>query len=87
MFDTIEEKLSAIKAINEEKDSCDVAISELINFRNQITAVDSISVHADLTSFDFNVPKHVVGQILDILEEYHESRRKELIVKAEELMK
>lgn len=87
MLATIEEKLSAMKAINEEKDACDVAISELINFKNQINAVDAISIHADQTSFDFAVPKDVATQVLDILEEYHEARRKELIEKAEALMK
>lgn len=76
---TIEEKLSAIKAINEEKEYVDEAISSLL----KRTAEHS----NDWRMFRVSVPHKVIQQMDEPLILYFKSRRTELIAKAEELIK
>jgi len=76
---TIDQKLSAIKAINEEKDFLDEGIAAL----EKRTAVYS----NDWRMFRVSVPHEVIQKMDEPLLGYFRDRRDELIAKAEALMK
>lgn len=81
MEKTIEEKLSAIKAINSEKDIVDQTLRDLnngqVNF--QIITMKGTS--------DLPMPPEVRDELNAVVLKYLEKRTKELIQQAIELMK
>jgi hypothetical protein len=91
MLVTIDEKLSAIKAINEEKESVDTTLN-LIN-AIQATGVDPLH---NYTLHYYYYGRSGEGNhisilnpaaILDVIKSQFETRQQELIAKATELMK
>lgn len=73
---TTEEKLSALKAINEEKENIDDAIESFIN--------------KDYSGFmicDVPIPSEIKIDSDNIIKEYFFTRRQELITQAELLIK
>lgn len=76
---TIEEKLSAIKAINEEKDAIEIGVSALL----KRTAEHS----NDWRMYKVSVPHEVIMQMDQPIIDYFRKRRAELIAKAESIMK
>jgi hypothetical protein len=74
----IESKLSAIKAINEEKELLENGLSELIS---RSSKTDNWVI------FKVPVPNNIVREMDIILIEYFNTRKAELIAKAEAIMK
>jgi len=89
MLTTIEEKLSAIKAINEEKDLIDRELT------NVFAIIESKNVYTHilfcLPDIDepepFYLPTHVIMKCLHEVKSYYESRQQTLIASAEQIMK
>jgi hypothetical protein len=77
----IKDKLSAIRAINEEKEYTEDRILVLSTWSKNISAV-----HLNGEE-DFIIPDNIGNAIKELLLLYYEIRRKELISKAEELIK
>jgi hypothetical protein len=77
----INDKLSAIRAINEEKEYAEDRILVLSTWSKNISAVN-LNGEAD-----FIIPDNIGNAIKELLLLYYEIRRKELISKAEELIK
>ena len=79
---TIEEKLSAIKAINDEKDKIDNAIQAI---------QQKHAIAAKTTEVEFRyyvpVPGYVIKESDDVVMNYFLQRRSDLIAQAEQLMK
>lgn len=79
-----ETKLSAIKAINEEKNRVQQYIESLAKHKE--LHHHSITIHGELESQTFIVPPAIVLLIMDDLEKEFQRRNIELIEKAEQLM-
>lgn len=94
----IEEKLSAIKAINEEKDYVEEKLRHLEALRETTCTGITINVESPIkkgSELDavldemraFNLPHSVVASTRAVIQLYLEQRREELITKAQSLMK
>lgn len=96
---SIEEKLSAIKAINEEKDYVDKKLHHLVMLSH--ASATGITLHIDhplekgsaldaeakrMSSFDL-LPAPAIARVKEVINDYYTKRRIELIAKAEALMK
>jgi len=83
----IEEKLSAIKAINEEKDYCEKSIDKLSAF----DGADSMSFFSggspNAADKQFIFPAQVTAKVVVVLSDYYQARKLELIEQAKELIK
>jgi propanediol dehydratase small subunit len=85
MLTTIEQKLSAIKAINEEKENVEKQIERI---EAQIIKVNGIvSVRATDMDESIVVPESVVAGVYNLMHSAYSARRQELIDQATELMK
>jgi hypothetical protein len=95
MLTTIEEKLSAIKAINEEKDLIDkeltfiIAITESkFHYNGILFCCTNSEGHLEVEQSEpFDLPTHVILKCLHEIKSYYESRQQTLIESAEQLMK
>lgn len=76
---TIEEKLSAIKAINDEKDRLEQAIQSI----HERQADEK----AEWTVFKIKVPSEVIKKSDELFLNYFTNRKAQLIAQAEQLMK
>lgn len=86
MLTNTEDKLSALRAINEEKEFVETSLSALAVFKNK--PIETISLHTgDRTTFDFAAPPHIAAELIAMLENYNNHRRQQLIEKAEQLIK
>ncbi len=74
----IESKLSAIKAINEEKENCDSGIESLSK---------QIDQNSDEVLYKVPIPAAIMVKLHGTLLEYLLQRKRELIAKAEAIMK
>lgn len=84
MYQTIEEKLSAIKAINDEKSRVELALSMLY----QAGTLRSASLSwSDSGVNSLPIPDDVRPQIVKLMRTSYERRQLELIDKATELMR
>lgn len=88
MITTIEQKLSAIKAINEAKDKVELNLQISANLLENLDLVESITFKTGEDTFELqDVPVGVLFKIVDLLGGHLEHARMNLIGQAEELMK
>jgi hypothetical protein len=88
MLTTIEQKLSAIKAINEEKDQLEEDIARCIRIGDVSNSVTSIQIKTETNSYDFYLlPPDIIIRLNDVVRLYLQERKSDLIRKAVELMK
>lgn len=94
MLTTVEQKLSAIKAINSEIDECDALIEVLEQYL--ISGVDIVSLQKEdiapssflsNKAFGFRTDASVSVKICHILKESYQEKKQILFAKAQELMK
>lgn len=85
MLTTIEQKLSAIKAINEEITTIELSISTLHDLKAE--HIDSIAIYTLSQKWLFALPKQQLREIRAIMLGWYTARKAELISQAEELMK
>lgn len=85
MLTTIEEKLSAIKAINEEIHLMDTYLARLATIETPVHGHVNYFVKDEVKSF--LVPVAITPGLNILLNEYYTTRRDQLIAKATELMK
>lgn len=87
MLTTIEQKLSAIKAINEEKDKLDQYLIKLHAMDN--SSIEAVTLHLGDAHADpkFLITEDTSQELRAVLELHFAARRQELIHDAEELMK
>jgi hypothetical protein len=84
MLNTIEQKLSAIKAINEEKDKVDTQLESLATIPVDGSA---LSVKLDYDEWQVEVPPVALRSVIKTIKQAYELRKQELISSAENLMK
>jgi hypothetical protein len=87
MLNTIEQKLSAIRAINEEKDSVDKAVSFASNNLHPSSPVYLDWKDNNNTTFRILIPDGAKSEIFKSVLSAYQARQKELIAQATELMK
>lgn len=87
MLTTIEQKLSAIKAINEEKEYVEKRIGEVLNLGESINRFVSLVFDATDDTIYFELPVDQLKLHQEVLRDYFIKRREELISNAEDLMK
>ena len=88
MLTTIEEKLSAIKAINESIDKIEFHRGATIRIRETINSVDSVSFISENKSYKFDeLPTDVRLKILDIVDQHFIDEKQRLMLNAQQLMK
>lgn len=85
MLTTIEQKLSAIKAINEQKDTVDLMVNRIEKLCAAIPSDQLIAV--SIVGHVVNVPGVQLIMLLGDVKQHYEQQRQELITKAETLMK
>lgn len=85
MLTTIEQKLSAIKAINEQNNTVDQMVSRIEKLCAAIPSDQSIAVNIE--GHVVNVPGVQLIMLLGDVKQHYEQQRQELITKAETLMK
>jgi len=85
MLTTIEQKLSAIRAINEQKDTVDLMVNRIEKLCAAIPLDQLIEV--SIVGHVVNVPGVQLIMLLGDVKQHYEQQRQELITKAETLMK
>lgn len=84
---TIEEKLSKIRAINEEKDQVEKNLEQLVRIEETSNSQVSIGIHSAGHGRTFDLPTDTIMEVHAILKEYYEGRKAKLILQATELMR
>jgi hypothetical protein len=88
MQQTIEEKLAAIKAINEKKDIVDADISAAIRIAEVQNSVLRLAFFTPGNCYDFHsLPGEVIATISYIIEAHLLATNTDLIYQAEAIMK
>lgn len=82
MYTTVEQKLSAIKAINEAKERAEFSIRMCVSVRQNKS--DKIRFS---NAYDFEITKDIRDKMIDIIEAHFKDEVDSLIEKAEALMK
>lgn len=82
----IDQKLSAIKAINEEKDFVDEKLKAIARAEETRNSFISIGIHTEKAFQDYPLPTEAIDKVRNLIKEYYEIRLKQLIAHAEEII-
>ena len=87
MITSTEDKLSAIKAINEEKDYIEKKIADMEHFKIVLNSVE-ITIRSTQKEVTLDLPGEMKQSIIQAIQDRHlEPRKKELLESAVKIMK